>query len=266
MARVSLVACDLDGTMLDPSGSVPEETARLLATLDERGVRTVPVTARMPRTVLAVARAIPFVPAIVCANGAIVFDPGQRRVISRLELSSDQVRQLVRTVRSVAPDARLALESSRGYVREHGFARKRAVPGEHVVDDVLGADAGAAVKLSVQDHGVELGELAHTLSAAIEQCAVTNSGAAWIDISHPQASKGLAITRWSGTHGIESDEVLAIGDALNDLDLLRWAGLAAAVDNAHSDLAAVADVELPGAHRGVTKLLGVLLQAQPASL
>lgn len=257
LARLRLLACDLDGTLLDPAGAVPAAAGRSLAELHRRGVVVLPVTARMPRGLAAVAAAVPFAPAIVCANGAIEYDPGRRRATSCLAFSAAETGDLVGRIKAAAPGASIAIETARSHVRERAFARPTAVPGELLLDELSGRGlALPAVKISVQDPGTAVAELTATLAAALgDRCRVIGSGSPWVDVSHRLACKELAVARWASAYGVPRERVLAVGDSPNDLGMLRWAGLAAAVARGDEALLAAADVVLPGGHEGVVALL-----------
>lgn len=62
-----------------------------------------------------------------------------------------------------------------------------------------------------------------------------------IHIQEAGMSKGLAFLNLSGELGLDPADFLAIGDAENDIELIRYAGIGAAVGNAHPDLASAAD-------------------------
>lgn len=62
-----------------------------------------------------------------------------------------------------------------------------------------------------------------------------------IHIQEEGMSKGLAFLNLSGELGLDPADFLAIGDAENDIELLRYAGFGAAVGNAPPDLASAAD-------------------------
>ena len=61
------------------------------------------------------------------------------------------------------------------------------------------------------------------------------------DLMHPDADKGLALAQLAEAMGVAMSETAAFGDYLNDLGMLRAAGHAVAMGNAHEDVKAVAD-------------------------
>jgi hydroxymethylpyrimidine pyrophosphatase-like HAD family hydrolase len=58
------------------------------------------------------------------------------------------------------------------------------------------------------------------------------SGGRFLEICHPMAQKSYGLAQLAEHLGIRQDEIIAIGDNNNDLDMLRYAGLGVAVDNA----------------------------------
>jgi len=62
-----------------------------------------------------------------------------------------------------------------------------------------------------------------------------------IHLHPPGISKGEAFSHLASLLGLTTLDFLAVGDAENDIDLLRRAGIGVAVGNAHPDLASSAD-------------------------
>ena len=62
-------------------------------------------------------------------------------------------------------------------------------------------------------------------------------------------------------YGIDAAEVVAFGDGLNDIDMLRWAGQAVAMSNAPEQVRAAADIVAPSHHDdGVAAVIELLLE------
>jgi hypothetical protein len=66
----------------------------------------------------------------------------------------------------------------------------------------------------------------------------------YLEIVKAGVNKGSALLRLSEALGIPVDETVAVGDAANDIDMLRAAGVGVAVANAHAEARAAADVVL----------------------
>src|SRR6476660_5657343 len=89
--------------------------------------------------------------------------------------------------------------------------------------------------------GDELLQRATELVGHLAELSHSNSADSLLEIAAAGVSKASALTRVCAERGIASDEVVAFGDMPNDLPMLRWAGHAVAVANAHADLLAAAD-------------------------
>jgi hypothetical protein len=59
-----------------------------------------------------------------------------------------------------------------------------------------------------------------------------------LDVLHPLASKGAGVAAVAAEHGLSPDEVMAVGDNLNDLEMLEYAGTAVCMGNAEESLLA----------------------------
>ena len=78
-------------------------------------------------------------------------------------------------------------------------------------------------------------------SSGLTSYHATTSGAPFLEISGPGVTKASGVARLAGHLGIEPHEVLAIGDARNDVELLEWSGIGVAMGNAVAEAVAAAD-------------------------
>lgn len=67
-----------------------------------------------------------------------------------------------------------------------------------------------------------------------------------VEVTHPDADKGIALKWLAQRLGIDQDEVMAIGDSDNDSSMVRSAGMGVAVANASECLMQIADIKVPG--------------------
>ena len=66
-------------------------------------------------------------------------------------------------------------------------------------------------------------------------------GSTWgVDVTHREGTKATAVHRYARLHGIETGEIMGIGDGPNDVEFLQECGLRIAMGNAHPDLKAIA--------------------------
>lgn len=82
-------------------------------------------------------------------------------------------------------------------------------------------------------------QLIEEFSTAIN---VTKSKDIFLEISHPLGTKGNALKELAHSLQISREQVIAIGDNMNDLDMIQYAGCGVAVENAVEPLKAAADM------------------------
>ena len=80
------------------------------------------------------------------------------------------------------------------------------------------------------------------------------------EIGHPDGSKGSALRALAESLGVPREQVVAVGDSPNDVDMIQYAGLGVAMGNASDEVKAAADaVALPASEQGLAVLLEGML-------
>ncbi|ORV60388.1 Cof-type HAD-IIB family hydrolase [Mycobacterium gastri] len=262
----ALIACDVDGTLLDDDEIVTARTRAAVRAAVAAGATFILATGRPPRWVRPVVDALGFAPMAVCANGAVIYDPATDRVLSARTLSVDALAALAETAQRVIPGAGLAVE--RIGDRAHDTATPQFVssPGyEHAwlnpdhtevsIEDLLSAPA---IKLLIRKTGATSAEmaarLAEHLGAKGEITYSTNNGL--VEVVPLGISKATGVAEIGRPLGIAEADVVAFGDMPNDVPMLLRAGLGVAMGNAHPDARAAAnEVTAPNTDDGVARVL-----------
>jgi len=249
--KPALIACDVDGTLLDEDETITPRTRDAVRAAVAAGARFVLSTGRPPRWIRPVVDALGFAPMAVCANGAVIYDPATDRVVAARTLPVDTLAELAELAIRVIPGAGLAVE--RIGERAHDTATPQFIssPGyEHAwlnpdntevsIDDLLSAPA---IKLLIRRSGARSGDMAAELAkhVGIEGDITYSTDNGLVEIVPLGISKATGVAEVAKPLGIVSDEVLAFGDMPNDLPMLRWAGHGVAMGNAHPDVLAAAD-------------------------
>ena len=258
MQTPRLIALDMDGTLLDPSGRVPDEFWGLLDSARAQGVTIAPASGRQLATLQAM---FPGCDTFIAENGAVVWHGG--RVVSTTALPDSPVQRLLAALPDApftahpvvcAPEvaATAALPPFVDAEVDKYYASRAALDGERPTP---------TVKLALYvESDAELDAYPWVQELVPELRAVL-SGAHWLDLMHPEADKGKALAELAGELGVPMADTAAFGDYLNDYGMLQAAGHAVAMGNAHADLKAVAD-EVVGtnAEHGVVVRLAQWLQ------
>lgn len=266
---MALIAIDMDGTLLDAAGHLTTRTAAAVHAASAAGHRVVIATGRPPHLVTQFVDQLGgAVSHVVATNGSMIStypanDQREPELLHLLSFEARRARQIVVDIRSSRPGYRFAYATDAGFAHEPGFAeRMPAAVHDPAVPDVLDLDGSAAFKLFVfheeLDSHTLLDELPPIVNArsADEPFAVQHMGADAVEIG-PASTDKRAGLRWLCDHlDVAARDVIAIGDELNDLTMIEWAGTGVAVSNAEPTVRAAADIVV-GAHdeHGVAEFL-----------
>lgn len=262
---IRLVVTDMDGTLLDGDGRIPEGLWPLLAELRRRGVLFSPASGRQYATL-----AQQFADArdgmvLIAENGTYVVRDG-------VELGSDPLDAAV-AHRVVATTRRLVAD---GVDVGAVLCGKRSAYVERT-DDAFVAEAGRYYALletvedltAVEDEFLKValfdfGPVERTTAPALKPLTATHqvvvSGRHWVDVMNATANKGAALRRLQQDLDITPAQTLVFGDYLNDLEMLDMAEWSFAMANAHPEVIRRARRLAPpntenGVLRTITRLL-----------
>jgi HAD superfamily hydrolase (TIGR01484 family) len=260
-----LVASDLDGTIVRRDGSISDRTVAALAACQERGVSVLFVTGRPPRWMHAVADATGHRGVAVCGNGAVVYDLTTERIVSTRALSEEAVLAVGEALRTVLPDAVLALETTLGYRREPAFLPHHEVARQAMAASLpeLLADHPPVLKVLCRVEGMTADPILAAARDVLEGLAEpvhSDSRGSMIEISALGVSKASTLALVATERGIDPADVVAFGDMPNDVPMLRWAGCGYAMADGHAEAIEAADaIAPPCAEDGVAQVIEELL-------
>jgi hypothetical protein len=240
----TLIATDLDGTLLRSDGTVDARTCRAIAAVEAAGAALVLCTARPTRWMRPLAEATGHRGIAICANGGVVWDLHAESVIESFPLEPRVARDVVALVQSVVPGGAWAVERTSGFAHEPTYQSQWPTPDGTIVDAVSALIAEPAVKLMLRHHDLladALVERARAVAGHLAEFTHSNSADGLLEISAAGVSKAAALARFCDERGIDSEQVIAFGDMPNDLPMLQWAGHSVAVGNAHPEVLAAAD-------------------------
>jgi Cof subfamily protein (haloacid dehalogenase superfamily) len=246
-----LVATDVDGTLLDPADRVTPRAAAVIGRLVAAGVGFVLVTGRPPRWVPPVVAELDVARLAVCANGAVLYDAVDDRVLWSRTLSPSALAELAAAAAEVLPGCGLAVERvGKGaydgdvaqFVAEPAYVHAWPNPDHAAAErpELLGAPA---VKMLARDPQLSSDAMVAALTPAVGHLAdlTFSHPRGLVEMSPPGVTKATGLAEVARRLGVEAADVVAFGDMPNDLEMLRWAGHGVAMGNAHPALLDVAD-------------------------
>jgi Cof subfamily protein (haloacid dehalogenase superfamily) len=259
---IKLVATDLDGTLVQPDGSLAARTADALAGLAALDIELVLATGRPPPFVLKLLDEVPTAAEVVCANGAATLNPATRE-LSHIVALGDTLPHLVDDLSEAFPGIGFAAEWEMVFAYDEVFREalnsdRMYSAGLKTISDVL---SEPVFKILVAHPKMPGRDLYNNVSDLIgHRAEPTHSGLGFVEIAALGVNKSAALTRICKDRGIDAAEVVAFGDMPNDLSMLKWAGLGIAMENADDELKQVSDfVTLSNVDHGVAVVLETLI-------
>ncbi len=245
LGPVRLVVSDIDGTLLRSDGSLSEATKREIRRVMDAGVHFGIASGRPTHGIREVIEDLGLSVPVIGSNGAVVEDVNTGEVIHSTEMQHHILARLRELIREYEVHG-IYFDTSEGWVRHLGRSEAELVGGQGLDFDreavLIGELDEHAVVYKVVVHGEEP-ELERIEQAieALGEVQVTSSWRGNREIIVAGADKANAARLLASHLGVEREQVMAIGDNRNDLELLTWAGLGVAMGNAIPELQQVAD-------------------------
>lgn len=262
--RYKLVVTDLDGTLLDDRKNVSKANLEAIKKIRDAGVLFTVATGRGERGARPLLELLkPDVPAILF-NGCEIFEMGKGPIYSEY---------LPKTIADMVVDHFLKTEFGIigflhdkiflvGYKPAHEIYLKREKVAYEVVDDLRHLDAVNKVMVvgDVPRAMEMMGELEKKEGINLN-CVKTEDF--YYEVLPDGVSKGEGLKKLCEILGIERESVIAIGDNMNDLSMINFAGLGVAVENAEEPVKKAAKLVVPSNNDdGVAYLLNKLAEGE----
>jgi Cof subfamily protein (haloacid dehalogenase superfamily) len=254
---ISLLALDLDGTLLDSRGEISERNRIAIDSARERSVHVALVTGRRFRDSRPVALELGLDVPLISHNGALTKHAATLQTVSVLPLPLDAAREALKIGRKAEADALLSNDHEGlgvlvyDHIRGGNTAAHRYISwarrihgeeeGSHAVDQVASLEDYLdhdPIHLSFSGGCDEMDQLEETLKTGLGSTVKVLSTKyleqdfTLIDILNPAASKGAGVAAAAAELGVVREEIMAIGDNYNDLEMLLFAGTGVVMANA----------------------------------
>ncbi len=249
-----LIAFDLDGTLLFDISKISEENYAALKKIFDMGVTIVPTTGRSLYEIPKEVRECPYFKYAITSGGACTYELKSGELIDSALLTKEESKKLLSllfeydNVTMVHHNGYTYVDKTLGpeyYDRcrvNKGF--KKFIPiFDEAIEDFKDFCLGLEnVELTCTFlPGDRETEEFKTRLKKLGNYTVTKSAKDNFEVISGKADKGEAVASLSKKLGIAKEEIIAVGDSVNDLAMIRSAGLGIAMQNAMEELKAEAD-------------------------
>lgn len=256
---IKLLALDLDGTLLTSSGDISRANRQAIEEVRRRGVHVVLATGRRFRDARPVALELVLGDdPIIAHNGALTKHARTAATVAARLLPLEAARAVLRIGRACGADAMVSddphgagllvyerrSEGNKELARYIEWSRRVVGTESEVLAvaslvDYLDHDP---VHIAFAGGCATMDDLGRMLAAELNgrvrivRTFYTKKDFALLDIISPEASKGAGLAAVAAEYGVAREEVMAIGDNFNDLEMLEFAGTGVVMGNAEAEL------------------------------
>ena len=256
--KKKLIAIDLDGTLLNSQIKISKENKEALIKASKRGILIVPATGRVLAEVPDELLTLPGIRYVITSNGASVVDLKEKKQLLKNQIEPEEVKKMLPLFsqydlfnEAYIDGKTYVLEDCLEHLKDYAIpkryhplflkTRERVKDQESYNRMVLeeGVEKFNIFFKEMQDRDRLAQDLENDPSFEINLTIALEYN---LEVNAITATKGNALAMLCDHLGIKQAETMAFGDSLNDLSMLKYAGLSVGMKNGHPDLKAAADI------------------------
>ena len=259
---IKLIVSDLDGTLLNEHAEISNRAANAILTAQDAGIEFAIATGRTVGGGYSLAQKKEIKCPFIELNGARLFDENDKlhftrditqkdkeELIQILQhykvhnefitqegtFSNNSLEEHIQSYTDVFSDINKSMSGDdvTAFVKQHlkKFKIKYVTDYDFLIEQ--SELQLLKVLLNAQKDRESLMKIKKAVNQNLPELIVTSASNFNLEINHIQANKGQAVSDLAQMRGYKADEVITIGDNINDLTMLEWASHSYAVDNAH---------------------------------
>jgi len=266
--EVRLIAADMDGTLLNQYSQVSGRTARAIRKAREKGILFAACTGRFPDDASMVMKDAGIEGAVIGVNGCVIYDKPFGNTLTEHLMRPETARRAAEVLEELREGyfifcrgAVYARHMEKKHHSEIDFVDRREIVERvryyHGKEACLQALDQPIYKFYIYhtNGGHEMAEIRESLGAVPDH-SLTQSNDNNVEIMPAHVSKGTGLKDLAERLSISPENILALGDQLNDLPMLNYAGISVAMGNASPAVKAAArHVTTPNTEDGVAEAI-----------
>ncbi len=259
-SKYKLVAIDIDGTTVDSNGIISQINIDMIRRVVKKGVPVCLVTGRNIHNANKIAKKLNIKTPLICCDGAVMYDPVDKKNIYERIFTNEQLKLVLDTLNK--HHVYIEMSSDNHYfqyikAKELGkynyggspntFSGKLKRMIQHNVRFVNNLNSFIGKNPSI-NQVIFVGEQENVLKAKEDLISLNLVNLVLRDdlwnnfvfVTPRKVTKSDGVTFLCAHYGVKIEEVIAIGDELNDIDMISSVGLGIAVENANPRIKEVA--------------------------
>lgn len=250
--KYKIIACDMDETLLSSDATICRRNIEAITAAIAKGVKFVPCTGRGFRSIKGVLRTLGLYDQadqyVIGFNGANITENKGSRSLFWDPIPFDLADRIFRRccaygqcmhiytrdvvyITNITPDEEAFLHGRMGYV---------PVEAEDL-DFIRGKEEVCKLIVTNTDYDY-LQQIHAEIRPLLDDITVSFSSNRYIEFMHKGVNKGAGLWKLADILGVAHEETMAIGDNINDIDMLKAAGLSVGVHNLNPVIRQYCDV------------------------
>ncbi|MGL5053931.1 MAG: Cof-type HAD-IIB family hydrolase [Cetobacterium sp.] len=239
---VKLVVTDMDGTFLNDKKEFSDEFWGIYSKMEEKGIKFVVASGRQYQNLRKNFDRIKEKIIFIAENGSYVIN-NEEEIYSRV-LSEETIKKYIEIGRKIPSTNIVLCGKKSAYIESQDLEFEKEVEkyyeAKQFVDNLLDIKNDEIIKIAFCDlTGTEKNVYPHLKNEV--DCQVVISGDIWLDVSHLESNKGIALEVLQKEFGINYEETMVFGDYLNDYEMLKKGRYSFAMENAHEEVKKIAN-------------------------
>lgn len=245
-----LCAIDLDDTLLTGDHILSSFTRETIRAIQNLGVKVVIASGRMYATTLPTVEELGLNTPVICYNGAMIRLPHTDEYWLNKRISAELTSEILNYAErnclqlNFYQDDHIYTAAITDWAKL--YKKRTGAPYEILTDYYCRLQGESPTKLIILDYpDVQQSRLLEMKQRFDGKLNVMRSNAEYLEFLPLGVDKGVALAITAEKLGISRSQTIAFGDSWNDISMLEWAGLGAAVNNAKPEVKSIADVISP---------------------
>ncbi|HEY8463206.1 MAG TPA: Cof-type HAD-IIB family hydrolase [Bacillota bacterium] len=257
---IRCIALDLDDTLLRSDLTIGAPDREAIRQAMAKGIKVLLASGRMVRSMRPYAEQLGLDVPLIAYNGAVIQEAVSGEILYHVPVPASEALRLIPVFRNKQVHLNV-------YVHDQLYMDELTVWGEQyaanagvepqIRDLCRVVTDGAPDKLLAVGESGQLDAVQAELKAEFGPALqFVKSKPIYLEILAPSVSKGQALTVLAQHWGLQPEQVMAVGDAPNDLAMIQWAGVGVAIGNARDEVKQAADLVVADHnHHGVAEAI-----------
>lgn len=244
---IKLIATDLDDTLLNREWKISPHNIRAIRQAVDKGVKVTLATGRMALSSRKYARELGLDVPIITYHGALIEQGLSGEVLYRKVVPADLAGEIVEKLLGRGIHTQIFIKDRVFVHKANDYSAAYSKMASVVVEEadvmkILGKEPEGLEKILCIAEEETLRKISEEYREIYgDKLHFTSSKAHFFDMIHKDVNKGSALKALCDQYGIQREEVMAIGDSINDTEMITFAGLGVAMANAHPNIKEIAD-------------------------